>query len=106
MRWWRLARQYQIPDVDPISDRRLRDLLRAAISRTYPADDSRRVEQSLNGKVGGGTREMAGRRAEEIYASLHYRVETSEYRAILEDEDFGRWLAMKSRKVADNRSRV
>lgn len=101
VRWWRLAGRFDIPaeDDDP---RSTTELLRSAI-RSHESDPARAkwIEQSANGKVGGGTKDDAGRPAGEVFASLTYRFRYVEYAAMTTHPDFQKWLTRKARDKAN-----
>lgn len=102
VRWWRLVGPYTLPDIgDPRT--RDRELLQKAMAAQ--GIDTRR-EQSINGKVGGGTTKyVAGGDAAEVYAGLRYRfTDTSDYALLLDDEYFTQWLARRSTRIAERTS--
>ncbi|MDR7167571.1 hypothetical protein J2W56_001290 [Nocardia kruczakiae] len=98
--WWRLTGSVSaLPeDADP---RPTTELLRSAINsgESDPAA-AKWIEQSANGKVGGWTKDDAGRPAEELYATLCYRFKTVAYSWIATHPDFQLWLARKARAKA------
>ncbi|MGW6427237.1 ImmA/IrrE family metallo-endopeptidase [Nocardia sp. NPDC055053] len=96
VRWWRMCRPYTIPaeDTDP---RKARDLLRSAIYATEPDPDRHaRIEMSVNGTVGGGTKDVVGKPPGHVYASLIYRFQTSSNAMLLDQPDFELWLRRKA----------
>ena len=103
VRWWRLTEEYELPDIgDPSIP--LRDLLLKAIEATTPVRHRSRVEQSANGIVGGGARDLAGRQPEEIYATLRYRFSQSPRSDLLQQPEFDKWLARKAATISTKNS--
>lgn len=98
--WWRLTDDYILPDFGDEAIP-LRELLLTAIGQHYPTDDEKKVEMSVNGIVGGGAKDLAGRGAGEIYASLRYRFESSSRSRLLSSAEFEAWLSRKARAIAE-----
>lgn len=100
VQWWRLTSPYGLPDEDA-DPRTTTELLRSAIAQFVldPAE-ARRIEQSANGKVGGGTKDDAGKPAAELYAGLKFRFKDVPYQEVVSHPDFELWLARKARAKA------
>lgn len=98
VRWWQVSLRTVIPAEDQDS-RTDTELIRAAIANINPdANRAASMLASVNGKVGGGANELAGRPAADIYQSLWHRFSIDgRYVALIEQSEFAAWLARKAR---------
>jgi IrrE N-terminal-like domain len=101
VRWWRLFSIETIPavDDDPRTDT---EMIRSAIAAAAPdAVTADKLLPSVNGKVGGGSKDAGGRNAQDIYSDLLFRFRGDQkYRDLLEQPEFEVWLARKARHRA------
>jgi hypothetical protein len=97
--WFRLR---EVAEMPVYQDEELapRQALREALAEYCgSAEEQRKLEMSLNGKIGGILRSASGRPARELFATVEYRLQHDGFSGLLVLPEFRAWLASKAEAI-------
>jgi hypothetical protein len=103
--WYRLYEVADMPKLD--GDQRTNTEVLRTVLQDVAGDPktAQKLEQRINGKIGGILRASAGRSPHEMFTALEYRFAQDGYEHLLAYPDFRAWLARKARDVNSGNTR-